>query len=236
MDLESLKEYLLNLSKKLSFEDQKVLSERLSNLKSVFPFNEYEYIIKFLLDKKVIDFQQYEDLRNEYISSNPYLELYSISPREFGEVWGHNHLITLDSRFKKPNKELDASYNGEYDLWFEGVKIEVKSCRATNKKKKGNVISKALRYDSGEPFWMNFQQIKVDLADIFIFIGVWVDKIIYWVMFNEEVKNNKYLSSQHRGGIEYQIGITIKNISEFKIFRVEPDKIGETILRKSRKF
>lgn len=220
-----MKQYLRKLIKNLKPKDHKLLTARLGSLKSVFPFNEYEYILMFLLDKGIITFQQYEKLREKYVSSNTYLELYSLAPRIFGEIWGHNHIMDLDNRFKKPNKKLDPTYDGQYDLWFEGIKVEVKACRAINTKKRGNLIEKALKYNSREPFWMNFQQIKPDMADVFIFIGVWIDKIVYWVMSRKEIKKNKYLSLQHRGGIEYQIGITHKNISEFDIYRVEPQKL-----------
>jgi hypothetical protein len=120
-------------------------------------------------------------------------------------------------------------------LWIEGIRVEVKSSRAINTKKRGNLISKALKFGTKEPFWMNYQQIKLDVADVFIFIGVWVDRIVYWVMTNYEVKNNQYLSHQHRGGIEYQIGITEKNISDFDKFIVSPDKIGNMVIKKGKK-
>jgi len=81
---------------------------------------------------------------------------------------------------------------------------------------------------------MNYQQIKLNVADMFIFIGVWVDRIIYWVMSNEEVKTNKYLSHQHTG-IEYQIGIKRENISSFDEYRVNPSEIGEKVIQKGEK-
>jgi len=235
MDIKQLKQYLENLSKSLEPEDSQLFKARLGSLISVFPFNEYEYILMFFLDKKVITFHEYEKLKEKYVSSNPYLELYGISPRAFGEIWGHPHIIDVDNRFQRPNKNLDSSYEGQYDLWFEGIKVEVKACRSINTKKKGNLMEKALRYSSDEPFWMNYQQIKLDIADVFIFIGVWVDQIIYWVMSNEEVKKNKYLSPQHRGGIEYQIGITHKNITEFDIYKIAPQSLADTVLRKGKK-
>lgn len=235
MDIKQLKQYLEGFIQNLKPKNHQLLTARLGSLKSVFPFNEYEYIITFLLDKGTITFKQYEELREKYVSSNPYLELYGIAPRAFGEIWGHPHIMDIDNRFKKPNREIDPSYEGQYDLWFEGVKVEVKACRAINTKKRGNIMERALRYGSEEPFWMNYQQIKADMADVFIFIGVWVDKIVYWVMSKEEIKENKYLSPQHRGGIEYQIGITHKNISEFDIYIVEPHRIGEMVLKKGKK-
>lgn len=235
MDLRQLREYLENLIKNLNPENKKFLDVRLGSLKSVFPFNEYEYILMFLLEKRIITFKQYERLREEYVSSNPYLGLFSISPRVFGEIWGHSHIIDIDGKFKKPNKKIDPTYDGQYDLWLNGVKVEVKACRAINTKIRGNLTEKALQYNSNEPFWMNFQQIKLDMCDVFIFIGVWVDKIIYWVLSKEEVKNNKYLSHQHRGGKEYQIGITKDNIAEFDKYKTEPNKLSEVVLEKGKK-
>jgi len=234
MDTKQLKEYLETLIQNWQPKNRQLLSIRLKSLKSVFPFNEYEYILMFLLDKKIITFQQYEKLRENYVSSNPYLELYGIAPRSFGEIWGESHIMDIDNRFKKPSKKLDPAYNGQYDLWFEGIKVEVKACRATNTKKRSNLMKEALRYSSDEPFWMNYQQIKVDMADVFIFIGVWIDKIVYWVMSKDEIKKNKYLSHQHRGGIEYQIGITNKNIIEFDIYEVKSSELGEAVLKKGK--
>ncbi len=235
MDIKQLKQYLEGFIQNLKPKNNQLLSARLGSLKSVFPFNEYEYILMFLLDKEIITFQEYEKLREKYVSSNPFLELYGIAPRAFGEIWGHAHIMDIDNRFRKPNKELDPAYEGQYDLWFEGIKVEVKACRAINTKKRGNLMAKALTYGSDEPFWMNYQQIKADMADAFVFIGVWIDKIIYWVMSKEEIKKNRYLSTQHRGGIEYQIGITHKNIPEFIVYRVEPHKLGEIVLKKGKR-
>lgn len=235
MDLRQLKQNLEALAHSLSVKDKRLLDVRLKSLISVFPFNEYEYMLMFLLDNKVITFQEYEELRKSYISANRYLELYGLAPRIFGETWAHQHIIDLDNRFVKPNKDIDPDYEGQYDLWINGVRVEVKSARAINTKKRDDLVSKALRYDSDEPFWMNYQQIKLNVADVFIFIGVWVDKIIYWVMSNEEVKTNKYLSHQHRGGIEYQIGIKRENISSFDEYRVNPSEIGEKVIQKGRK-
>lgn len=79
---------------------------------------------------------------------------------------------------------------------------------------------------------MNFQQLKLNICDIFIFIGVWTDKIKYWVLTNEEVKLNPYISHQHRGGVEYQIGITEKNISKFDKYLKTHDNLAEYILSK----
>ena len=81
---------------------------------------------------------------------------------------------------------------------------------------------------------MNYQQLKLDICDVFVFIGVWVNLIVYWVLSNEEVKQNNYLSHQHRGGIEYQIGIRDTNIQEFDAFRVDATALVQTIIFKAK--
>lgn len=233
MDKNNLNKRLDGWVKELPRESKKFLLAHLSSLKSIYLFNEYEYRLMYLLDKKIIAFKEYEKLRDAYVNANPYLNLYSISPRVFGEIWAQQHLIDVDARFKKPSKKIDKKYSGDYDLRLENgkkiIKVEVKACRAINTKLRGGLETKALNFESVEPYWMNFQQIKLDMADTFIFVGVWVDKILYWVLTNKEVKKHPTRSHQHRGGIEYQIGITEKNIKKFEKFLVEPTKLVETI-------
>lgn len=230
MDLRELRGYLDRLTSSLNLEDREVLDARLRGLVSVFPFSEYEFILMFLRDREVISFEDYEELRNNYVSANRYLDLFGLAPRVFGQVWGEKHVMDLDSGFRKPDSSLDPAYEGQYDLWIEGVRVEVKCSRAIHTKKRGSLTSKALRYESDEPFWMNFQQLKLDMCDVLVFIGVWVDRIVYWVISNEDAKRNRYLSHQHRGGIEYQIGITNKNLSEFEGFQTNPEQLGDAII------
>ena len=235
MDLKQLKDYLDSLAKSSKNKDRKLLNARLKSLISVFPFNEYEYILMFLLDRKIIKFNEYEKLRKGYVSSNRYLELYGLAPRIFGGIWAEDHIKDLDRKFVKPDKSIDPNYDGQYDLQIENIRVEVKAARAINTKKRGSLVSKALQFDVSEPFWMNFQQLKPDMCDVFIFVGVWADRLVYWVLSTKEVKKNKYLSHQHRGGIEYQIGITDRNINDFDIYMVSPAKIGEMVIKKGRK-
>ena len=235
MNLQELRAYLDRLALSLEREDKRLLEARLEGLTSVFPFNEYEYMLTFLVDRRVIPFAEYEKLRHNYVSANPYLDLFGLAPRIFGQVWGEAHLRDVDPRFRKPDRSLDPEHEGQYDLWLDGVRIEVKAARAINTKKRGDLVSKALHYRSKDPFWMNFQQLKLDICDVFVFIGVWVDEIVYWVMSNDEVKASKYRSHQHRGGIEYQIGSTQKNIPEFEIYKTQANQLVKVILRKGRR-
>lgn len=236
MDKKKLDKQIEDWILKLPKEDRKFFIAHLISLKSIYPFNEYEYRLMYLLNKKIIDFKEYEILRNSYINANPYLNLYNISPRVFGEIWAQQHLIDLDSRFKKPSRGVDEKYSGDYDLYIENgkklIKVEVKASRAINTKIRGGLETKALSFELREPYWMNFQQLKLGISDAFVFVGVWVDKIYYWVLTNKEVKNHPLRSHQHRGGIEFQIGITERNFGEFEKFYVRPEKLVDAIKTK----
>ncbi len=230
MKLHELKILLKDYENQLTAELKKEMNEKLEQSVEAYPFNEYEFKLTYLQEHKIIHFSEYERIRQEYIASNKYLELYGLAPRVFGQIWGETHIRELDTRFNKASKALDSNYSGEYDLWINGKKIEVKACRAIDKIIRGSLTSKALEFDSTKTFWMNFQQLKFDICDIFIFIGVWTDVIKYWALTNEEVKSNPYISHQHRGGVEYQIGITEKNISVFDKYLVESQKLADLIL------
>lgn len=232
MDQQELRAYLENLSESLTGQDRHFLSARLETLVSVFPFNEYEYILSFLLHRRVISFAEYGELRDNYVSDNRYLGLFGLAPRIFGQVWGETHLLDLDPRFVKPTRALDPDYDGQYDLVLGNVRVEVKAARAINTRVRGEIASKALRYGSDASFWMNFQQLKIDICDVFVFIGVWVDRILYWVLSNKEVEEHPTRSRQHRGGIEYQIGITHRNIGQFSRFLVDANSLADTVLIK----
>jgi len=84
---------------------------------SVYPFNEYEFIISTLLGADVLSLDDYYVLRDEYIARNLYLYIFEISaPRGFGELWSQGHLKELVPKLIKPTKKLDAEYSGQYDF------------------------------------------------------------------------------------------------------------------------
>jgi len=85
--LDELRTYLDQLSLSLKDDDHNILKARLNGLVSRFPFNEYEFILMFLRDKEMITFNDYEKLRNNYISTNKYLDLFELAPRIFGQIW-----------------------------------------------------------------------------------------------------------------------------------------------------
>jgi len=233
--LEQLDAVLKKYEKKLKPKQKALLAGEVTAIQPVFPFNTWEYRFNFLLEHGCMSFVQYEELRSKYIAGNPYLNLYGLAPRIFGEIWGQEHIREIDDRFQPASRANDAGFDGEYDLILGNVKIEVKAARAIDTKLRGDLVSKALRRDAKEPYWMNFQQLKPNLCDVFIFIGVWVDQIVYWILSSAEVKASPYVSSQHRGGIEMQIGIKPSNLASFAKFAVPRDQIAAAVIRKAKR-
>ena len=72
--------------------DEGEIRNRLDSLVSVYPFNEYEYIISTLLAKDALSLDGYHEIRDEYVARNLYLYIFEISaPRSFGEAWAQGH-------------------------------------------------------------------------------------------------------------------------------------------------
>ena len=210
--------------------------EALDKLNSVFPFNKLEYIICHLIAEDIITLDRYIEIRNAYLDKNKYLNVFEITaPRTFGETWAQCHLNELVPELKKPSKKLHEEYSGEYDFWYDGIRIEVKASRAVKRSSGDSLISKALSSDSLCNFDMNFQQIKPRYCDVFVWIGVWRDTIRYWVLSSSDVENNKYFSKgQHRGNVgEGQLWIKNTNIQEFDQYLVNPGEVLGKIKEKS---
>lgn len=210
----------------------------IERLCSVYPFNKFEYIISHLIAENIITLDQYIQIRSEYMERNKYLFVFEITaPRDFGETWAQQHLNQIVPELKIPNKQLDSEYDGQYDFWYNGLRIEVKASRAVKKKSKESLVEKALSSKSACAFDMNFQQLKPACCDVFVWIGVWRDIIRYWVLSSKDVLNNPYFShGQHRGNHgEGQLWIKNTNIQDFQTYEVPMRRILETIIQKGRK-
>src|SRR3989339_831865 len=141
--MEKLKEQLDTLIERL--EHSKTFREDLEQLVSISPFSKYEYIISTLFSHGKLQFEEYLEMRDEYINRNLFLPLFEITaPRGFGDTWAFGQLTQLEPDFKRPNKKIDAAYKGEYDLYLdwtdnEGkqryIKIEVKASRANDRER-----------------------------------------------------------------------------------------------------
>ncbi len=228
--MEHLQEELNSLLAQLPNKEE--IQDRLDSLVSVYPFNEYEYLISTLLAMDALTLDGYHELRDSYISRNLYLYIFEISaPRSFGETWAQGRLKELVPDLPKPSKKTDPSYSGQYDLYLEGIRIEVKASRAVDANMDEPLYVKALASDSSKDFWMNFQQMKPSCCDVFVWIAVWRDIIRYWVLSSYEVETNHYYSKgQHRGNVgEGQLHIRHDNIQNFANYEVKSNKLEEAI-------
>ncbi|MBI3608848.1 MAG: hypothetical protein HY207_12845 [Nitrospirae bacterium] len=216
-----------------SLPDATALRAKLSELYSVYPFNEFEYVISTLVGRNVLTLDQYYELRDDYMERNAFLYIFEISgPRTFGEQWAQGHLRELIPDLRKPSKKLDPSYSGEYDfLLDEKIKIEVKASRAVDAESEEPLYVKALSSDSTRPFWMNFQQVKPACCDVFVWVAAWRDVIRYWVLSSRELETNpQYSVGQHRGNIgEGQLHVRQDNIASFKQYETRPDRLADAI-------
>ncbi len=229
--MEKLKQHLEALISEL--EDSEAIYERLENLMSVYPFNEYEYMISTLLGRDKLSLDDYYALRDEYVERNMYLYIFEISaPRGFGETWAQGHLKELVPELEKPSKKKDPEYSGQYDFYLDQkITIEVKASRAVDFDLQAPLYVKALASDSDRPFDMNFQQVKPGCCDVFVWVAVWRDKIRYWVLASKELESNRYYSKgQHRGNVgEGQLHLRHDNITEFTQFEAKGRELLDAI-------
>jgi hypothetical protein len=229
--MEKLKQQLDQLV--ASLPDEQEFRRKLEGLYSVYPFNEFEYIISTLLSKDILNFDQYLEMRDSYMERNAFLYIFEIAgPRTFGEAWAQSHLKELVPELHKPLKKLDPKYSGEYDFHLDGkIRIEVKASRAVDAHSDEPLFVKALSSDSKRDFWMNFQQVKCACCDVFVWIAVWRDRIRYWVLSSYELEHHRdYSTGQHRGNVgEGQLHVRQDNIKDFESFEAPSNRLAEAI-------
>ena len=91
------------IDKLVNVEDFRAEIDRIQN---VFPFNRYEYIITRLMYNHILSYDEYVELRNDYINRNLYLYVFEISAsRGFGDTWGFSHLLAVEPDLKRPSKK-----------------------------------------------------------------------------------------------------------------------------------
>jgi len=223
----------------------------LDNIKSVYPFSRYEYIISTLLSKDILSYEEYLELREDYINRNLFLYVFEISaPRGFGDTRAFSHLLSVEPELKRPTKKTDPTYKSEYDLYLPlatgNIKIEVKASRAVDRDKVDEPLYvKALSHSDKNRFLMNFQQLKPSCCDVFLWVAVYRDCVKYWVLKNEVISNHRDFTPQHRNEstsereegydkskiFEGQIMITNDNVTSIKQYLVEGRGIRNAIIK-----
>jgi hypothetical protein len=232
MEEGQFQEYLGSIVSRLKEKDFDSIEKELKSLLPVLSFKKYDRLLSLLKDEKVLSAPQYEVLKKHYLVLNKYLMVYGISSRVFGEIWAIQQLKTLDKGFKEPNKACDPSFCGQYDLLFENIKIGTRACRAVDIREEGGRFDKALHYDSGKPFEMNFRQLRIESCEVVVLIGVWIDRLVYWVLSYNEIKDNKYFFHDKGKVEESLLVISDKNISDFDDYKVAEPQVMDVILKK----
>lgn len=232
MELSELKDKIAN-SFTGTNEDLCEILSLVDNDRAVFPFNEFEHLICNLIEKNGLTYEQYLDIRTEYIDANPYLWIFEISaPRGFGESFAQTYVQGKCSKLRKPSKKCDPNYAGQYDFWLDGVTIEVKASRAVDSDSNEPLYVKALSRNTQKRFLMNFQQLKPQCCDVFIWVAVFRDEIVLWIMNSGEVQDNPlYSKGQHRGnhGNEGQLHIKNDNIYMLNNYELKGDNLEQAI-------
>jgi len=79
---------------------------------------------------------------------------------------------------------------------------------------------------------MNFQQLKPQYCDVFIWVAVYRDEIVLWIMNSDEVLSNPLFSKgQHRGnkGNEGQLHVKHDNIEFLDSYELKGDNLEQAI-------
>ena len=87
--MEKLKEDLDRLVAALP--NEKAFRSKLDNLFSVYPFNEFEYMISTLLAKDILSLDEYLEMRDSYMERNSFLYIFEIGAPGLLAKHGHNH-------------------------------------------------------------------------------------------------------------------------------------------------
>lgn len=243
-------EHMLNELLKKSGVDANAM-KALRTKESIAPFSTLNRMMAYLLYTGKISYSDYEKLGEEYIrryqQSNQYLYLFDMAPRTFGQTWGETHINNMFPQFMKATKENLArvypNFDGEFDLWLDGVRVEVKACRANSTKTKGSLSSRAYSHEEAktEGFRYHYQQLKPSCCDVLIWIGVCRDELIYWVLTNDELVETGKLGSQHRNentgveGADVFEGQVFMTEEELRPFLVEESNILQKVREKGMK-
>ena len=236
---------LSNLLKNTSGDPE--IIKAIKNEKALFPFSVETRLLAYFLAIGEITYTKYSQLNTEYCKRNKYLDLFDMAPRTYGQTWGEQHIRSLFPEFIKATKEnVSAEYpafDGEFDLWLDGIRIEVKACRANSTKAGGSLASRAYLHSEAKAarFKYHYQQLKPSCCDVFIWIGTCRDELIYWVLTSEELQRTGKLGSQHRNentgvaGVEVFEGQVFMTEEELQPFLVEEKDILESVREKGAK-
>lgn len=224
--MKQLREELHRLLKNTRGDQQEINS--ILDGATLYPFSVESQLLEYFLSIHEITYPQYVQMKEGYIQRNKYLHLFDMAPRTYGQTWGEQHIRSLFPQFLKATKEnladIYPDFDGEFDLWYNGIRIEVKACRANSTKTGGSLSSRAFlhseAYDAG--FKYHYQQLKPSCCDVFIWIGTCRDELLYWVLSSQDLLNTGKLGSQHRNE---HTGIAGVKVFEGQVFMTEQELV-----------
>lgn len=234
------------ISRLSTLEKEEMIGKLYNVTDIVYPFSDYEFIISNLLGSDKMSLAEYENMREEYMTRNRHLDKFQMAWKSVGK-WAEDIMIDWWHRLKKPSKKIDPNYSQQtsYDAYMEYnwtiIRVEIKASRVTESWNNTDFfIDKALFSDTDNTFWMNFQQLKPQYCDVFIFIAIYRDKLKHWILSSNEVRNYwdwewhswRFSPWQHswNAGNEWQLHIRETNIHDFDWFLSEPENIRNTII------
>lgn len=145
---------LKNIIKQLLHDSKidKADIELIEKEESLDPFSTDGRFLAFLLSKQKLSLSEYNKIAEEFCvrhrDMNKYLYLFDMAPRTFGQTWGEQHIKKLFPEFIKATKKnlsnLYPSFDGEFDLWIDGIRVEVKACRANSTSTKKKFIKQSI--------------------------------------------------------------------------------------------
>ena len=222
--MKELHDIIQNLMQKVPADDK--FLPCLSDENIVFPFNVASEQLTFLLDRGIITYNKYQEIILQYCARNKYLYLFEMAPRTFGQTWGEEHITEIIPQFLKATKanlaDLYPAFDGEFDLWYDGIRVEVKACRANKSGVTGNLAGRAYLHEEAvqKKYKYHYQQLKPSCCDVFIWIGVCRDKLLYWVLSSADLLKTGKLGPQHRNE---NTGVDNAGVFEGQVFMTEEE-------------
>lgn len=91
--METLENELELLISKVKSADN--FCSEIETIQNVYPFNKYEYIITKLVEEKILSYDDYLDLRNDYVNRNLYLYVFKFLHQEVLVILGDSAIYLL---------------------------------------------------------------------------------------------------------------------------------------------
>lgn len=236
--MKQLKEKIKNLLNNSQIDEAVVTDIMHKN--SAMPFTVEARLLTYLLSIGTISYEDYVSIVDEYtqrnIEENKYLYLFDMAPRTFGQTWGEQHIKKLFPKFVNATKQnlekIYPSFDGEFDLWIDNIRVEVKACRANSTSTIGGLRERAYSHIEAQTanFKYHYQQLKPSCCDVFIWIGVCKDELLYWVLTSQELLHTGKLGPQHRNEntgneaasvFEGQVFMTEEELQSFQVNETE---------------